>query len=79
MASLDKVETEQTPLQEKLDIIAVDIGKLGMYCAILIVHVLLARFFIEGMIRREFDLFGGEMDTILTKDQCRSDVNGDPI
>lgn len=60
MASLDEGPNEDTPLQEKLDIIAVDIGKLGMYAALLIIHVLLLRFFIEGMIRRDFDLFGGE-------------------
>lgn len=31
-----------------------------MYAAILIIHCLLLRFFIEGMIRRDFDLYGGE-------------------
>jgi Ca2+ transporting ATPase len=60
MASLDERPNEDTPLQQKLDVIAVDIGKLGMYAAILIVHVLLLRSFVEGMIRRDFDLFGGE-------------------
>ena len=34
-----------------------------MYAAILIVHCLLLRFFVEGMIRRKFDLFGGELGT----------------
>lgn len=34
-----------------------------MYAAILIVHVLLLRGFIEGMMRRDFDLFGGELST----------------
>jgi len=63
MASLDERPNEDTPLQQKLDVIAVDIGKLGMYAAILIVHVLLLRGFIEGMIRRDFDLFGGEKST----------------
>jgi len=62
MASLEERPNEETPLQQKLDIIATDIGKLGMYAAILIVHTLLLRDFIEGMIRREFDLFGGEMN-----------------
>lgn len=60
MASLNESPNEDTPLQEKLDVIAVDIGKLGMYAALLIIHVLLLRSFVEGMIRRDFDLFGGE-------------------
>jgi magnesium-transporting ATPase (P-type) len=38
---------EQTPLQEKLDKIATDIGKLGMISASITVFVLFARFFIE--------------------------------
>ena len=38
---------EQTPLQEKLDKIATDIGKLGMISAFITVFVLFARFFIE--------------------------------
>jgi len=64
MASLDERPNEDTPLQEKLDVIAVDIGKLGMYAALLIIHVLLLRFFIEGMLRRDFDLFGGENSSV---------------
>ena len=40
-----KIET--TPLQEKLDRIATDIGKLGMIAAAITVLVLFARFFIE--------------------------------
>jgi hypothetical protein len=53
----------------KLEVIATDIGKLGMYAALLIIHCLLLRFFIEGMIRRDFDLFGGEMNPE-TKEPC---------
>jgi len=49
-----------TPLQIKLNTIAEDIGKLGMFCAILIFHALMARNFIEGMMRYDFDMFGGE-------------------
>ena len=57
MSTLDqKVET--TPLQEKLEAIGADIGKVGMYVAVLTVSVLYLRFFIERFIRREFDLFG---------------------
>jgi magnesium-transporting ATPase (P-type) len=61
MASLADKGPEQTPLQLKLDVIAVDIGKLGMYTAILVFHCLLLRNFIEGMIQRKYDLFGGEL------------------
>lgn len=48
-------ETESTPLQEKLEIIAVDIGKVGMYGALLTLHVLYLRFFIEHFINRDMD------------------------
>jgi|TARA_B110000285_G_C15132459_1_gene624587 magnesium-transporting ATPase (P-type) len=34
-----------------------------MYAALLIVHVLLLRSFLEGINRREFDLFGGELSS----------------
>jgi len=61
MAAVEAKNNETTPLQDKLDIIATDIGKLGMYCAILIIHCLLLRKFIESMMRRQFDLWGGEL------------------
>lgn len=48
---------EQTPLQEKLDIIAADIGRIGMYAALLIFHLLVARNLIESMVFRKFSLF----------------------
>jgi len=67
MALIGEKPNEDTPLQQKLDVIAVDIGKLGMYAALLIIHVLLLRSFIEGINRREFDLFGGEMSPTSTK------------
>ena len=51
---------ETTPLQDKLEAIATDIGKLGMYCALLTVHILLLRFFIERLVNRTFDLFGDD-------------------
>jgi len=63
MASLSDKGPEQTPLQKKLEVIALDIGKLGMYAAILIFHCLLLRNFIEGMIFRKYDLFGGELNS----------------
>ncbi len=53
-------EVEATPLQKKLEAIATDIGKLGVYCALLTVHILFLRFFIERFIHRSLDLFGNE-------------------
>jgi magnesium-transporting ATPase (P-type) len=62
MASVEQNEGEMTALQRKLDIIAVDIGKLGMACALLLFHFLVLReILLEGIIRSNFDLFGGEM------------------
>ena len=59
---MSKLETkvETTPLQKKLEAIGTDIGKLGMYCALLTIHVLFLRFFIEKLADRSFDFFGGE-------------------
>ena len=51
---------EITPLQHKLEEIATDIGKLGTYVALLTIHILLHRFFIEGFQKRNVDIFGGE-------------------
>jgi magnesium-transporting ATPase (P-type) len=31
-----------------------------MYCALLTIHVLFLRFFIERLVNKSFDLFGGE-------------------
>ena len=53
---------EETPLQKKLEVIATDVGKLGTYIALLIVHVLLFRYFVEGLHKRNVDLFGGETE-----------------
>jgi magnesium-transporting ATPase (P-type) len=53
-----KIET--TPLQEKLEAIATDIGMLGMYTALLTIHILFLRFFIERFVNRSMDLFGAE-------------------
>lgn len=54
-----KSTSETTPLQDKLEVIATDIGKLGMLAAISIFHALLLRQFIEAFIYRRFDLSGG--------------------
>jgi hypothetical protein len=44
----------------KLEKVAHDIGKLGMYCALLTVHILFLRFFIERFLGRTLDLYGSE-------------------
>ena len=59
MAKLEQ-RVEMTPLQEKLEAIGTDIGKIGMYCALLTIHILFLRFFIEKLASRSFDFFGGE-------------------
>lgn len=48
-------EAEATPLQEKLEVIATDIGKVGMYGALLTLHILYIRFFIEAIALRSMD------------------------
>jgi hypothetical protein len=60
MAALDEKTNEVTALQEKLEVIAIDIGHLGMFVAALIIHILILRYLCEGLMKREFDLFGGE-------------------
>lgn len=55
-----EVKPEITPLQLKLENIASDIGKLGTYVSILVVHILLFRYFLAGLSKRNTDLFGGE-------------------
>lgn len=51
--------SETTPLQDKLEVIATDIGKVGMLAALMVFHGLLLRQFIEALIYRRFDLSGG--------------------
>ena len=59
LSSLTSNSNETTPLQDKLEVIATDIGKLGMLAALLIFHALLLRQFIEALLMRRFDLGGG--------------------
>ena len=54
-----KATSETTPLQDKLEVIATDIGKVGMLAALMVFHGLLLRQFIEAFIFRRFDLVGG--------------------
>jgi magnesium-transporting ATPase (P-type) len=51
-ALLDQEEEVMTPLQQKLEKLASDIGKFGLYSALLILTVLLVRFGIERGISR---------------------------
>jgi magnesium-transporting ATPase (P-type) len=51
-ALLDQEEEVITPLQQKLEKLASDIGKFGLYSALLILTVLLVRFGIERGISR---------------------------
>lgn len=54
MKNLEAVE-EDTPLQKKLDDIATDIGKIGMYGALTTMHILFVRFFIESYMDRSMN------------------------
>ena len=54
-ALLEKEEAEPTPLQQKLEKLADDIGRFGLYAAIVIVAVLLIRFTIFKIITKEWD------------------------
>jgi hypothetical protein len=57
MASLNAKGPDQTPLQKKLDIIAGDVGKIGMFAGLLIFHCLVLRSFIEGLMYRNYHLY----------------------
>ena len=59
---MSKLKSSQgmTPLQKKLEKIAGDVGKLGTYFALATVHMLMVRYFIDGVLKRQVDLFGGE-------------------
>jgi P-type E1-E2 ATPase len=46
-ALLDQEEEIMTPLQQKLEKLASDIGKFGLYSALIILTILLVRFAIE--------------------------------
>ena len=57
LAQMEKRD-EKTPLQEKLEEMAEDIGKLGTVFALLTFHVLMIRFIVEGLFFRDINLFG---------------------
>lgn len=46
-----------------MEAIGGDIGKIGMYCALLTVHVLFYRFFLTRLAKKSMDLFGGYEDS----------------
>lgn len=50
MEKMKDKNDEKTPLQEKLEQIAEDIGKLGTIFAVMTFHVLMLRFIFEGLI-----------------------------
>ena len=52
MAVLTEKTNDVTPLQEKLEVIAIDIGNLGIFVATLIVHILILRFLCEGLLHK---------------------------
>lgn len=54
-ALLSQSEPEATPLQEKLEKIARDIGKFGLVSAILVVSILCLRFLIDRTTTGEWD------------------------
>ena len=64
MAAVEEKTNEVTALQQKLEVIAIDIGHLGMFVAALIIHILILRYLCEGLLKREFDLFGGEESSV---------------
>lgn len=65
LAAVEAKPKEVTPLQEKLDVIAVDIGKVGMYAALLIFHLLVCRNVVESLFARKFSLL--EKDEVCFK------------
>lgn len=66
-----KTRPEVTPLQKKLEIIAKDIGFLGVYVALLSVHVLLLRYFIDGLKDKNMWLYA--VTPVCEEDPCGKD------
>lgn len=76
LAAVAAKPKEVTPLQLKLDVIAADIGRIGMYAALLIFHLLVARNLIEAMVFRKFSLFEkGEVCEQMNKDAALEAAN----
>jgi P-type Ca2+ transporter type 2B len=63
-AKLEQDEVEPTPLQSKLETLAGDIGRFGLYSAIVIVVVLLIRFAIVKGMNRNWDT-GADLKKLL--------------
>ena len=68
--STTKRRDPTTPLQQKLDKIATNIGILGTVFAMATIHGLMFIYIIRGMMYRNIDLFGGEEegDSLFTQD-----------
>jgi magnesium-transporting ATPase (P-type) len=77
MAALDEKISEVTALQQKLEEIAIDIGNLGMFVAAAIIHILILRYLCEGLLKRKFDLFGGEETN--SDAECSWDGSNDKV
>lgn len=72
LAAVEAKPKEVTPLQEKLDVIAIDIGRLGMYAAIVIFHLLVARNMIESTVFRKFSAL--EKPQLCSEMQAKSEI-----
>lgn len=72
LAAVEAKPKEVTPLQEKLDVIAIDIGRLGMYAAIVIFHLLVARNMIESTVFRKFSAL--EKPQLCSDMQAKSEI-----
>ena len=63
-ALLERDDPEPTPLQQKLEELATDIGKFGLYSALTIIAVLIVRFAIEKGVSKKWDT-GTDLISIL--------------
>jgi len=77
LAAVEAKPKEVTPLQEKLDVIACDIGRIGMYAALLIFHLLVARNLIEAMAFRKFSLFEKDAECRTLVAQAEQNATGE--
>jgi magnesium-transporting ATPase (P-type) len=78
LAAVEAKPKEVTPLQEKLDVIAMDIGRIGMYAALLIFHLLVARNVVESLVFRKFSLLE-KPQLCLDMQRAAVDTNSDNV
>ena len=55
-----KAYSTQYQHSNELEAIVTKIGKIGTYTALVIVIVLMFRYFLDGILKRDQDIFGGE-------------------